>query len=185
MVQQSMISLLAEGQTDFMCSWAEFASAMTLINLCTKVASQPPQSSLPAPNLALINQKIDTILSNQKTFMLSAPTSRATAPHPPSFADIAKCGPQNSPGPNVFQPKTPVSLPPKIPSFIIKQFIPLVPVKLKTGAEVLSARINKALESMCQVEDFPVFNIRAMSVNQRSGKLLVQLKNAADAAFAT
>lgn len=118
MVQQSMISSLAEdykeSQPDFMGVRADFANAMTLIDLCPKVASQSPQSSSSTPNLASINQKLEKILVSQATILANTQNIRVATPSPPSFADIAKRGVKTTSGPKVAQSKPPTTLPPKI-----------------------------------------------------------------------
>lgn len=158
---------------------------MILIDLCASIASKTTESSLPSPNLSSIHQKLDAVINNQKSLLASPPRHHVMTQPPPSFSEIAKRAPRKSNGPK-GAPAFPVaSMPRKIPSIVLKQSVPAAPVELMTSAEILSARINKALAVACQAADQPVFKIRASSVNQHSGEILIQMHDAKDAAFAT
>lgn len=182
-----MISSLADGykesQPDFLCARSEFANAMILIDLCLSVATKPTQDTPPPPpSLVSMNLKLDKIIELQLAVTASSQL-HPTSPLPPSFADIAKRGAKRSSG--VDKPiQRPVSLPPKIPAIVLKQTIPAAPVETKSSPEILSARINKALASACLSANHPSFKIRATSINQRSGEILIQMHSADDAAFA-
>lgn len=144
-----------------------------------KAFTGPPS---PTPSLTSMDIKLDKILAFQSAN--AAPHQpQPQSPLPQTFADVAKCGAKRPPGQKAQEPR--IALPPKIPAIVLKQSIPAAPVELKTSAEVLSARINKALASACLMADRSVFKIRATSVNQRSGEITVQLHKAEEAAFAS
>lgn len=160
-VQKSMMSLLAEGyvdsQPDFMCTRTEFSNAMTLLNLVSSIACKVKPASSPPSNLSLIEDKLDKLIAFQTQPSHQRPLHTTESQSPPSFADVANSfadvakraakKPRNVPLP------PPTNLPPKIPSLILKQSVPSAPVELKTSAEALSARINKAIASACQLAD--------------------------------
>lgn len=186
--QRSVLSSLAEGykenQANFLCARAKFANAITLIDLCSSIAAKPIPPPHPLLDLQLVHTKLDTISEKQKSNALPVPQPMTARPSPPSFADIAKRGAEQPTPTQGAQTRNPTSLPPKIPSIVLKQAIPSAPVELKTGAEVLSAKINSALKKACQLAEQPCFKIRATSVNHSSGEILIHLHKAEEAAFA-
>lgn len=84
--QRSVVSSLAEGykenQADFLCARSEFVNAMTLIDICTSIASKA-QTHSPPPSLQTLHAKLDVIIENQKSAPLLLFIREPRTPKPP------------------------------------------------------------------------------------------------------